>query len=69
MAALMTDDELRHAALTVLKDELGPVEALRFLALVRHEPFDYQSWREETISNLSVEDLFQKLETVEAGKA
>ena len=69
MAALMTDDELRRAALTVLKDELGPVEALRFLALVRREPFDYESWRDETFLNLTAEDLFQKLETIEAGQA
>jgi hypothetical protein len=61
MPELMTDDELRHTALSLLESELGPVQALRFLALVRHEPFDYQMWRDRHLDGLSVDELFRRM--------
>ena len=47
MAKQLTDKELRQQAVRALTDSLGPVEALRFLALVSRESFDYQEWRRE----------------------
>jgi hypothetical protein len=35
------EQELRQQAVLALSDSLGPVDALRFLALVSREPFDY----------------------------
>jgi hypothetical protein len=66
MAGILTDDELRHTALALLESELGPVEALRFLAMVRREPFDYQAWRDRTFDGLSVEELFRRLQEAES---
>ena len=40
MAKQLTEKELRQQAVRALTDSLGPVEALRFLALVSREPFD-----------------------------
>ena len=65
MPELLTDEELRHTALTLLEEQLGPVEALRFLALVRREPFDYQAWREKSFAGLSVEQLFRQMQEAE----
>jgi hypothetical protein len=45
MAKQLTEQELRQQAVRALTESLGPVEALRFLALVSREPFDYQEWR------------------------
>ena len=42
MAKQLSEKELRQQAVRALTDSLGPVEALRFLALVSREPFDYQ---------------------------
>lgn len=50
MAKQLTEQELREQAVRVLSDGLGPVDALRFLALVSREPFDYQEWRREYFS-------------------
>lgn len=61
MTGLMTDDELRQAALAVLEQGLGRIETLRFLALVRREPFDYQSWRDEAFGSLNADELFQRM--------
>jgi len=57
MAKKLSEHELRQQAIQVLADKLGPVEALRFLALVSREPFDYQKWRKEYFSRYSLDDL------------
>jgi hypothetical protein len=66
MSNRLTDDQLRHTALTLLEKELGPVETLRFLAMVRREPFDYQAWRDDRFAGLTVEDLFRRMQAMEA---
>ncbi|MEX2119941.1 MAG: hypothetical protein WD847_10140 [Pirellulales bacterium] len=66
MPELLTDDELRHTALSLLQQQLGPVETLRFLALVRREPFDYAGWRAQHSADMSVEELFRRMEQAEA---
>ena len=57
MAKQLTDHELRQQAVRALSDGLGPVDALRFLALVSREPFDYQEWRREYFSRFNVDEL------------
>ena len=66
MPGMMTDDQLRQTALAVLEEELGPVETLRFLALMRREPFDYRTWREDALAGLSVDELFRRMKEIEA---
>ena len=57
MAKQLTEQELRRQAVQALSDSLGPVDALRFLALVSREPFDYQEWRREYFSQYNVDEL------------
>lgn len=57
MAKQLTDQELRQQAIRALSDCLGPVDALRFLASVSREPFDYQQWRKDYFSHYGVDDL------------
>ncbi len=61
MAKLLPEQELREQAVRALEEHLGPVEALRFLALVSREPFDYQEWRKRYFANSSVEELFRQM--------
>ena len=49
MAKKLSENELRRQAVQALSESLGPVDALRFLALVSREPFDYQEWRRGVI--------------------
>lgn len=44
---MATEQELRQQAVWALSGSLGPVDALRFLALVSRESFDYRQWRRE----------------------
>ena len=69
MPQMKSDDDLRRAGLTLLQEELGPVDALRFVSLLRREPFDYQTWREETFAGLSTDELFQRLQEIEARRS
>jgi len=68
MAKQLTEQELRQQAVQALSDSLGPVDALRFLALVSREPFDYQQWRKEYFSRYSVEELFEEARKHHSGK-
>jgi hypothetical protein len=61
MAKQFTEQELRQQAVRALSDSLGPVDALRFLALISREPFDYQQWRNEYFSRYSVDELLQEV--------
>lgn len=61
MAKQLTDEELRQQAVRTLTETLGPVEALRFLALVSREPFDYQTWRREYFSQYDMDELLTEL--------
>jgi len=58
---LLTEQELRQQAVRALADKLGAVDALRFLALVSCEPFDYQQWRKEYFSHFSVDELLEEV--------
>jgi hypothetical protein len=62
MVRQLTEQELRRQAVRALTESLGPVEALRFLALVSREPFDYQEWRREYFSRY--DDLDELLQEV-----
>jgi hypothetical protein len=57
MAKQLTEHQLRRQAVQALSDNLGPVDALRFLALVSREPFDYQKWRREYFAQYDVGEL------------
>ena len=53
----LTEKELRQQAVRALTENLGPVQALRFLAVVSREPFDYQEWRRQYFSQYDVDEL------------
>ena len=46
--------------IAVLEANLGPVEALRFLALLSREPFDYQSWRDKHFQGMSLVEILTR---------
>jgi len=56
----MTDTEIRLKGMQVLTDQIGDVEAERFVALIQREPFDYTKWRRELDSDLSIEEISQR---------
>ena len=61
MAEQLDDDALRARGLAVLEERLGPVQALRFLALISREPFDYQAWRESHFAGMSLDQILAEV--------
>ena len=58
-----TDDILYTKGLAVLEDKLGPVQTLRFLALLSHQPFDYQQWRQQHFAGMSLSEIVERAES------
>ena len=57
---MMTDTEIRLKGIQALSDQLGDVEAERFVALIQREPFDYTKWRQGLEEDLSIEEISKK---------
>ena len=61
-------NKLRQQAVRALSDSLGPVDALRVLALVSREPFDYQKWRKEYFSRYDIDELLDEVRSLHGKK-
>jgi hypothetical protein len=57
MSESLEDDALCAKGLAVLEDHLGPVQALRFLALISRQPFDYHHWRQQHFGKMSLAEI------------
>jgi hypothetical protein len=68
MPKQLTEQELRRQAIQALSDRLGLVDALRFLALVSREPFDYQQWRRRYFAQYNIDELFEEVRKYRTGK-
>jgi len=56
----MTDTVLRNEGIKVLTQNLGKVEAERFISLIIREPFDYTKWQQNLFDDMSIEELSKK---------
>jgi hypothetical protein len=54
---MITDSELRVKGIETLINNLGKVEAERFISLVLREPFDYTSWQRTLWKNKSIDEI------------
>jgi len=54
---MRTDTVLRCDGMKALVEQLGIVEAERFVALIQREPFDYTEWRQSLFENVPL-DVF-----------
>lgn len=57
---MLTDTEIRKKGLRVLVDNLGDVDAEKFISLTIREPFDYTEWQELLWVDQTVEQLSEK---------
>lgn len=58
---LLPDEQLITRAINALFDELGPVEAGRFLAIARTKPFDSVEWHRQWQATLERESYFAEV--------
>lgn len=54
---MKTDTEIRLEGFKVLSGALGEVEAEKFIALIKRDPFDYTRWQRKLWPEKSIEDI------------
>jgi len=57
---MITDTEIKLKGIHLLSENLGDVEAERFITLIQREPFDYTKWRQTLDEDLSIEEISRK---------
>ena len=54
---MLTDTTLKTEGMRVLAENLGWIEAERFIALMLREPFDYTEWQRNLYKNVPLEEF------------
>jgi len=57
---MRTDTVIRNTGTQVLMENLGLVEAERFIMLIQKESFDYTQWQANLFEDMSLEEISQK---------
>jgi hypothetical protein len=60
MKKYKTDTIIRNEGTQVLMENMGLVEAERFIMLIKKEPFDYTQWQENLFEDMSIEEISRK---------
>ena len=66
---MRSDTLIKSDGMRVLAENLGIIEAERFIALVLREPFDYTDWQRNLYGNMSVKELYDKIVVYETDEA
>ncbi|MDL2275307.1 hypothetical protein LJC22_04170 [Desulfosarcina sp. OttesenSCG-928-G10] len=56
---MRSDAVLKDEGMRILSEQLGLVEAERFIALMRREPFDYTQWRQELYKDVPLDTFLR----------
>jgi len=56
---MRTNTVLRNDGMRILAEQLGLVEAERFIAIMRREPFDYTEWQRDLFKDVPLEKFLQ----------
>jgi hypothetical protein len=59
---MKTDMLIRYEGMRILREHLGLVDAEKFIALIRREPFDYTEWQQSLWQHKSVDELFELIQ-------
>ena len=54
---MLAEMTLRKEGMRILLNNLGAVEAERFISLIIREPFDYTEWQRGLFNDMSVKEL------------
>jgi len=57
---MLTDTTLKIEGMRILAENLGSVEAERFIALMLREPFDYTEWQRNLYKDVPLKDFLNR---------
>ena len=58
---MKSDALIKSDGMRVLAENLGIVEAERFITLILREPFDYTEWQRTLYGNMAVNELYNRI--------
>jgi hypothetical protein len=58
---MRSDTLIKSDGMRVLAENLGIIEAERFITLVLREPFNYTEWQRNLYGNMGVKELYDKI--------
>jgi hypothetical protein len=58
---MRSDTLIKSDGMRILAENLGIVEAERFITLVLREPFDYTEWQRNLYGSMGVKELYDKV--------
>jgi hypothetical protein len=65
---MITDTVLKRDGMRVLAENLGIVEAERFITLMLRERFNYTEWQRTLYADMPVEELYKNIKKYEAAQ-
>ena len=65
----MSENELTAKCMDILVDQVGPVEAERFVYVLNRENFDYTEWQRSLFEDETVDSLFDKIDAFQKRSA
>ena len=57
---MLTDTEIKKKGFKILIDNLGDIDAEKFISLIIKEPFDYTKWQSNLWRDQTVDKLSEK---------
>ena len=51
---------IKDEGMRALTERLGPVDAERFIVLLRREPFDYTEWRQNLYKDVPLDEFLKQ---------
>ncbi len=57
---MLSDTLIRYEGMKILREQLGLVEAEKFISLMKKEPFNYTNWQSEEWKDKNVDDIFSE---------
>ena len=63
---MRSDALIKSDGMRILAENLGIIEAERFITLVLREPFDYTEWQRGLYDKIAVKELYHKIVEFEA---
>ena len=61
---MRTDSALRYEAMGALMRSLGPVDAERFITMIKRDTFDYTEWRRGLWDGMAIDDIYAEAVTI-----
>jgi hypothetical protein len=62
---MITDTVIKRDGMRVLAENLGIVEAERFITLMLREPFNYTEWQRSLYGDMPVKELYANIKKYE----